>query len=63
MYMVEEFFYASLDLKQYDWAEVFIGIINKQFPQSVKSMRLLGMFHEAHHDVIKAQDIYIELIQ
>jgi hypothetical protein len=47
MYLVEEFYYAALDLKQIEWAQLFIRIIQNKFPQSVKSMRLLAMLHEA----------------
>lgn len=38
-------------------------MINKQYPQSVKSMRMLGMYHEAIADHDKARHIYNELIQ
>lgn len=32
MYLVEEFFYASLDVKSFDWALMFLKIISKKFP-------------------------------
>jgi hypothetical protein len=54
MQMIEEFFYAALDLKQFDWAEVFLRILSNQYPQSVKAMRLLGVLHEARQEVVKA---------
>jgi hypothetical protein len=47
MYLIEEFFYAALELKQIEWAKLFLKIIAKHFPGSVKQMRMLGMFHEA----------------
>jgi len=47
MYLIEEFFYAALELKQIGWAKLFLKIIAKHFPGSVKQMRMLGMFHEA----------------
>ena len=62
MYLVEEFFYAALDVKQMDWARIFLKIISGKFPQSVKSMRLLAMTHEASHDQDKAREIYNELL-
>lgn len=54
MYMIEEFFYAALELRQFDWAQVFLKILTNQYPQSVKAMRLLGMLHEAKNDPVKA---------
>lgn len=61
-YLIEEAFYASLDLKVLDWANAFLRVITKEFPLSVKSMRMLGMLHEALQDTEKARDIYSELI-
>jgi len=52
--LIEEFYYSSLDLKQFDWAEAFLRIICKDYPKSIKSLRLLAMFYEAKHDVVKA---------
>mmetsp|Transcript_24662 Transcript_24662/g.18674 ORF Transcript_24662/g.18674 Transcript_24662/m.18674 type:complete len:87 (+) Transcript_24662:186-446(+) len=63
MYIIEELFYAALDLRQYDWAEAFLRIIGNMFPQSAKAMRLLGMLYESQTDIIKAQDVYLELLQ
>lgn len=62
MYMIEEFFYASLDVKAFDWGLLFLKVINKNFPQSVKSMRMLAMLHEASQDHEKARAIYSELL-
>lgn len=62
MYMVEEFFYAALEVKQIEWARLFLKIISSSFPQSVKSMRLLAAFHEAASDHDKAREIYNELL-
>lgn len=62
MYLVEEFYYASLDLKQLDWSRVFLGLINKNYPQSVKANRMLAMLHEASQDYGKAKEIYNELL-
>eukprot|EP00347_Sterkiella_histriomuscorum_P010177 403377310 len=61
-YLIEEAFYASLDLKQADWANAFLRIITKNFPQSVKTMRMLGMLFEALQEHEKARDIYAELL-
>jgi len=47
MYMVEEFFYAALDVKQIEWAKLFLKIVAKHFAGSVKQMRMLGMYYEA----------------
>jgi len=60
--MIEEFFYAALDIKSFDWALFFLKIVGKHFPQSVKSMRMLAMLHEASQDADKARNIYKELI-
>ena len=60
--MVEEFFYAALDLKQIEWAHVFMKYVSTQFPQSPKSLRLLAMLHEAGGDYDKAKSIYNELV-
>jgi hypothetical protein len=54
MYLIEEFFYASLDMKQYDWAEAFLNIVGKKFPESVKSMRMLAMLLESKNEVAEA---------
>jgi|TARA_B110000285_G_C14938513_1_gene520800 hypothetical protein len=62
MYLIEEFFLASLEMKNFEWADFFFRIIKKQFPKSVKVTRLCGMFYEATGDWIKAKEIYIELI-
>ena len=62
MYLVEEFFYAALEVKQIEWAKLFLKIIAKHFPGSVKQMRMLGMFHEAAQDLDKAREIYNELL-
>jgi hypothetical protein len=47
LYMVEEFYYAALEIKQMEWARAFLKIISNKIPQSPKQMRLLAMFHEA----------------
>ena len=61
-YLIEEAFYSALDVKQLDWANMFLKILIKKFPQSPKMMRLLGMLHEALQDHEKAIDIYTELL-
>jgi hypothetical protein len=62
MYLIEEFFLAALEMKNFEWADFFFRIIKAQFPKSVKITRLMGMFYEATGDWIKAKEIYIELI-
>ena len=62
MYLVEEFFYASLDLKAFDWGKMFLLIVGKKFIQSVKSMRMQGMLFEALQEHEKAKAIYAELL-
>jgi hypothetical protein len=32
LYLLEEAFYAALDLKQFDWANAFVKIVGKQHP-------------------------------
>lgn len=59
---MEEFFLAALEVKQIEWAHVFLKYISQRFPQSVKSMRLLAMFHESAQDLDKARSIYHELL-
>ena len=61
-YLIEEAFYSALDVKQLDWANMFLKVLIKKFPQSPKMMRLLGMLHEALQDHEKARDIYTELL-
>lgn len=63
LYLIEEFFYAALELKQFDWAEAFLRIIRKHYPASVKTMRMLGTFYEAIPEVEKALEIYNELLE
>ena len=46
-FLTEEFFIAALDLKQMDWAQIFLRAICIQFPDNIKSMRMLGMYYEA----------------
>ena len=62
LYLVEEFYYAALEIKQMEWAKLFLQIIGNKIPQSPKHMRLLAMFHEAIQDFDKAKEIYNELI-
>ena len=63
MSFVEEFFMAALELKQLDWAQVFLKAICLQFPDNVKTMRLLAMFYEAQNNTFKAQELYLEIIE
>lgn len=63
MYLVEEFFFAALTQTQFDWAQFFLQMIRQQCPKSVKSMRLLAMFHEAQGDVLKAQEILLDMFE
>jgi tetratricopeptide (TPR) repeat protein len=51
-----------LDVKQLDWANIFLKVLVKKFPQAPKVMRMLGMLHEALQDHEKARDIYNELL-
>jgi hypothetical protein len=62
MYLVEEFFAAALELKQFEWAEYFLRVVRVQFPKSIKVTRMLAMYHEAHGDAAKASNIYLDLI-
>lgn len=61
-YLIEESFYSALDVKQLDWANMFLKILVKKFPQAPKVMRMLAMLHEALQDHEKARDIYTELL-
>ena len=61
--LVEEFFLAALDLKQIDWAQLFLRTICQKFPNNVKTMRFLAMYHEASSNTFKAQEIYLEILE
>jgi hypothetical protein len=50
----EEFFYAAIELKHIDWAEVFLRAICGLHPQGVKTMRLMGMWYESKGEVMRA---------
>ena len=52
--MVEEFYLACLELKLIDWAQVFLKMICQQFPNDLKSMRMLAMFYEAQGSNLRA---------
>ena len=60
---LEEFFLAALDLKQIDWAQVFLRSICQVFPDNIKTMRFLGMYYEAAGSIFKAQEIYLEILE
>ena len=62
MYLIEEFFMAACEQKELAWAQFFLQVIRVKFPKSVKAMRFLGIFYEAQGQVIKAQEIYLDLI-
>ena len=63
MYLAEEFFYSACELRHVDWAQFFLAMVRNQFPKSVKSMRMLGSFHEVMGDIVKAQEIYLDMIE
>lgn len=58
----EEFFVAALELKQMDWAQIFLRPLCQLFPNNVKTMRQLAMFYEAQNNTFKAQEIYLEIL-
>jgi len=53
---------AACEQKELAWAQFFLQVIRVKFPKSVKAMRFLGIFYEAQGQVIKAQEIYLDLI-
>ena len=61
--LTEEFFMSSLELKQLDWAQIFLRAICQLFPDNVKTMRQLAMFYEAHNNTFKAQELYLEILE
>jgi len=61
--LIEEFFMAACELKVLDWAEVFLRVARNLHPKSVKSMRMLAMFYEAKGEYMKAQEIYLDMIE
>eukprot|EP00352_Strombidinopsis_acuminata_P006821 CAMPEP_0176367884 /NCGR_PEP_ID=MMETSP0126-20121128/22210_1 /TAXON_ID=141414 ORGANISM="Strombidinopsis acuminatum, Strain SPMC142" /NCGR_SAMPLE_ID=MMETSP0126 /ASSEMBLY_ACC=CAM_ASM_000229 /LENGTH=85 /DNA_ID=CAMNT_0017725919 /DNA_START=253 /DNA_END=510 /DNA_ORIENTATION=- len=63
MLLIEEFFMAACELKVLDWAEVFLRVARNLHPKSVKSMRMLAMFYEAKSEYMKAQEIYLDMIE
>lgn len=54
MYLVEEFFYAACEMGALDWADFFLDIVRARFGKSVKVMRMLGVYHEACGEPVKA---------
>jgi len=54
MNLVEEFFVAALQVKNIEWADLFLRIVGQHFPGSVKAMRMLGMKLEAEFEFSKA---------
>ena len=62
MYLTEEFFYCACELKHLDWAAFFLKVVRNQFPKSVKSMRMLAIFHECGNETVKAKKIYEDMI-
>lgn len=60
---LEHIFVAALDLKLLDWSELFLKALCNLFPNSAKSIRFLGMWHEAKGETLKAQEIYQELME
>jgi tetratricopeptide (TPR) repeat protein len=61
--LVEEFFLAAIDLKQTEWAQVFLRAICQTFPNNIKTMRLLAMYYEGSGTIFKAQEIYLEILE
>ena len=45
-----------------DWAEFFLDTVRNRFEKSIKVMRMLGVYHEALGDPVKAQEIYLDMI-
>lgn len=62
MYMVEEFFFAACELQQFDWAQFFLQMIRRKFPNSIKVMRMLAVFYESKGECDKAQNILVDLL-
>lgn len=60
---IEDFFMACLELKLMDWAELFLKALCNMFPDGIKTMRLMAMWYEANGAIIKAQEIYNEIIE
>ena len=54
---------AALELKQLDWAQVFLRSLCQMYPESIKTMRFLGMFYEADGNTFKAQELYLEILE
>ena len=54
MYLVEEFFYAACEMSQFDWADYFLDVVRARFGKTVKVMRMLGVYHEAMGEPLKA---------
>ena len=44
---LEDFFMACLELKMFDWAELFLKSIANMFPDGIKTMRLMAMWYES----------------
>ena len=61
-YLIDEFFMAACELKRMDWAQFFLQMTRKEFPKSVKVMRMLAIMYEAQGEIVKAQEIYLDMI-
>jgi tetratricopeptide (TPR) repeat protein len=61
--LIEEFFLSALDLKQIDWAQVFLRALCQMFPNNIKTMRFLAMYYEGAANTFKAQEIYLEILE
>ena len=62
-YIVEECFFAACELQQLEWARFFLQMIRLEFPESIKVMRLLAVYHEAKGEMDKAQNILVDLVE
>jgi tetratricopeptide (TPR) repeat protein len=61
--VLEEVFFASLECKAFDWADIALLKINDHIPKAPKAVRYLAMFHEAKGDDEKAKNLYRECIK
>ena len=51
---IEDFFMACLELKLFDWSELFLKSLCNIFPEGHKTMRMLAMWYEAKGNIVKA---------
>lgn len=61
--VVEQAFYACIDMGQNDLAETYLNRLSEQFPDSKRVSRLSGILQEADGEISAAEQLYRESIK